>query len=64
MLRHINYKICVGVYLMELEQNKILTTIQQAINKYQPNEWMSLKDGASYAGVSYNTRNDTSFQCI
>jgi len=37
-------------------QNMILTNVQQAINNnYQPKEWMSLKEGASYAGVSPNT---------
>ncbi|MEK4521141.1 DNA-binding protein [Psychrobacillus sp. FSL W7-1493] len=36
-------------------QNMISTTIQKTINNYQPKEWMSLKEGASYAGVSYNT---------
>ncbi|MEG0448991.1 MAG: DNA-binding protein [Lysinibacillus sp.] len=45
---------------MELEmlntlQNMISATIQRAINDYQPQEWLSLKEGASYAGVSYNT---------
>lgn len=36
-------------------QNMISATIQRAINDYQPQEWLSLKEGASYAGVSYNT---------
>lgn len=33
-------------------QNMISTTIQRAINDYQPQEWLSLKEGASYVGVS------------
>jgi len=49
----------VGELLVELEalnlQNMISTTIQRAITNYQPKEWLSLKEGASYAGVSYNT---------
>lgn len=36
-------------------QNMISATIQRAINDYQPQEWLSLKEGASYVGVSYNT---------
>lgn len=45
---------------MELEtldilQKAVSTSIQQAINNYQPKEWLNLKEGASYAGVSYNT---------
>uniref|UniRef100_UPI001967934D hypothetical protein n=1 Tax=Serratia marcescens TaxID=615 RepID=UPI001967934D len=50
-----------GVFVMELDmldnlQILILATVQQAIkNNHQPKEWMSLKEGASYAEVSYNT---------
>lgn len=60
MYRHLNYKTCVGVFLVELEtldilQNMVSTSMQRAINNYQPKEWLSLKEGASYAGVSYNT---------
>jgi len=60
MFRHLNYKTYVGVFLVELEtlnmlQNMVSSTIQQAVNSYQPKEWLSLKEGASYAGVSYNT---------
>ncbi|MDD1505418.1 DNA-binding protein [Lysinibacillus sp. CNPSo 3705] len=45
---------------MEIEalnilQNMVSSTIQQVVNSYQPKEWLSLKEGASYAGVSYNT---------
>lgn len=45
---------------MELEsvnilKNTINTAVQQAFNNYQQKEWLSLKDGAFYAGVSYNT---------
>jgi len=60
MFRLLDYKTYVGVILVELEtvnilQNMVSETIQRAINNYQPNEWLSLKEGASYAGVSYNT---------
>lgn len=49
-----------GVFLVEFEtldnlQNMVSNAIQRAINNYQPKEWLSLKEGASYAGVSYNT---------
>lgn len=45
---------------MELEtmtilQNMVSNTMQRAIKNYQPKEWLCLKEGASYAGVSYNT---------
>ncbi|SOC13509.1 hypothetical protein SAMN05880501_107205 [Ureibacillus xyleni] len=33
----------------------IISTVQQISNEYQPKEWMSLKEGAKYANVSYNT---------
>ncbi|WP_342533331.1 helix-turn-helix domain-containing protein [Lysinibacillus sp. FSL K6-0057] len=40
-------------------QTVILTTLRQAIQdlqqQHQNKEWMSLKEGAAYAGVSYNT---------
>ena len=40
-------------------QSVILTTIRQAVQDLQQQnpskEWMSLKEGAAYAGVSYNT---------
>ncbi len=40
-------------------QTVILTTLRQAIldsqKQNQNREWMSLKEGAAYAGVSYNT---------
>ncbi|RSK28521.1 DNA-binding protein [Bacillus sp. HMF5848] len=38
-------------------KNLILTTLEQVLKEYQPkkSEWMSLKEGASYANVSYNT---------
>ena len=60
MFRHLNYKTYVGVFLVEIEalkilQNMVSSTIQQVVNSYQPKEWLSLKEGASYAGVSYNT---------
>ena len=60
LFRYLNYKTCVGVFLVELEtlnilENMVSTKIQRAINSYQPKEWLSLKEGASYAGVSYNT---------
>lgn len=40
-------------------QTVILTTLKQAVQDLQQQnpikEWMSLKEGAAYAGVSYNT---------
>lgn len=40
-------------------QSAILTTLRQAVRDFQQSnpskEWMSLKEGAAYAGVSYNT---------
>ncbi|MDF2065107.1 DNA-binding protein [Bacillus sp. Cr_A10] len=43
---------------LEVElKNVIITTLEQAVKEYQhkTSQWMSLKEGASYAGVSYNT---------
>ncbi|GGA43283.1 DNA-binding protein [Psychrobacillus lasiicapitis] len=43
---------------LEVElKNLIITTLDQVIKEYQPktSEWMSLKEGAKYAGVSYNS---------
>lgn len=40
-------------------QTVILTTLRQAIQdlqkQHQNKEWLSLKEGATYAGISYNT---------
>ncbi|WP_225340452.1 DNA-binding protein [Lysinibacillus capsici] len=40
-------------------QAVILTTLRQAVQDFQQQnqskEWMNLKEGAAYAGVSYNT---------
>lgn len=38
-------------------KNLIITILDQVIKEYQSktSEWMSLKEGAKYAGVSYNT---------
>ena len=42
--------------MLKILQNMILTTMQQVTNNNnKPKEWMSLKEGASYAGVSQNT---------
>lgn len=43
---------------LEVElKNFIITTLEKAVKEYQhkTTEWMSLKEGASYAGVSNNT---------
>ena len=33
----------------------IISTLEQISKEYQPKEWLSLKEGAKYANVSYNT---------
>lgn len=44
---------------LEVElKNFIITTLEQAVKEYRhktTSEWLSLKEGASYAGVAYNT---------
>lgn len=45
--------------LEEQLRHVVLTATKEAINQYQKQltakEWMSLKEGAAYAGVSYNS---------
>lgn len=45
--------------LEEQLRNVVLTTVKEAINHHKEQqsskEWMSLKEGAAYAGVSHNT---------
>lgn len=45
--------------LEEQLRHVVLTAIKEAINQHQQQlsakEWMSLKEGAAYAGVSYNS---------
>lgn len=43
---------------LEVEfKNLIINTLDQVIKEYQSktSEWLSLKEGAKYVGVSYNT---------
>lgn len=42
-------------HIEELIINVVKQTLQTAKQTFAINEWMSLKDGAKYAGVSYNT---------
>lgn len=45
--------------LEEQLRHVVLTTLTEAINQHQQQqsakEWINLKEGAAYAGVSYNT---------
>ncbi|MCG7346079.1 helix-turn-helix domain-containing protein [Sporosarcina sp. ACRSL] len=45
--------------LEEQLRNVVLNTVREAMNQYNEQqlskEWMSLKEGSAYAGVSYNT---------
>lgn len=47
----------VSTTLEEEFKNLIITTLDQVIKEYRSktSEWMSLKEGAKYVGVSYNT---------
>ncbi|MGG0666947.1 DNA-binding protein [Lederbergia citrisecunda] len=45
--------------LEEQLRNVVLTTVREAMNHHKEQqsskEWMSIKEGSAYAGVSYNT---------
>lgn len=42
-------------HLEELIANVVHQTLQSATQTFATSEWMSLKEGAKYADVSYNT---------
>ncbi|MFS0819182.1 helix-turn-helix domain-containing protein [Lysinibacillus sp. 1P01SD] len=38
-----------------LSKDSLIFGIEKILNDYIPKEWLSLKEAAKYAGVSYNT---------